>query len=95
MNTTTKGQRGMTRFRHRCLLEKGCVSRIEVKHTNVHVISLKVTKNRNGKQMFVLGCKHIYKSFARIQVLIQLRCLHKRHVKKMGDFLFTFDLKSS
>lgn len=38
---------------------KGMCVTDEVKHTNVHVISLKVTKNRNGKQMFVLDCKHI------------------------------------
>ncbi|MCG8049356.1 MAG: hypothetical protein N0E48_27825, partial [Candidatus Thiodiazotropha endolucinida] len=74
------------------LIEKGCVS--EVSDIPLVVNPLTVAYNKVGKPRLVLDCRHINPH------LFKYKCCFENHsvargLFEMGDFLFTFDLKSA
>lgn len=76
----------------RNLIEKGCVSRVSEKPTVVNPLT--VAKNRNGKRRLVLDCRHVNPHLHKFKFRYE-DSVTAKEMLKMGDFMFTFDLKSA
>lgn len=76
----------------RNLIEKGCVSRVREKPTVVNPLT--VAKNRNGKRRLVLDCRHVNPHLHKFKFRYE-DAVTAKEMLKMGDFMFTFDLKSA
>ena len=74
------------------LVERGCVSRISEKPKVVNPLT--VARNRNGKPRLVLDCRHINPHLHKFKFRYEDACTAKEMLK-IGDFMFTFDLKSA
>lgn len=76
----------------RILIKKGCVSRVREKPTVVNPLT--VAKNRNGKRRLVLDCRHVNPHLHKFKFRYE-DAVTAKEMLKMGDFMFTFDLKSA
>ncbi|XP_062603797.1 uncharacterized protein LOC134265592 [Saccostrea cucullata] len=74
------------------LVEKGCVSRVSEKPTVVNPLT--VAKNKSGKPRLVLDCRHINPHLHKFKFRYE-DAITAKEMLKIGDFMFTFDLKSA